>query len=154
MFRCKITHFFFNIFPLKAWQSFLIRHHIQGCPDCQKELASTEDVRSLFIREDEAGSIEEVWPAIKAKFSDKRGKKQIFLWPRLRWIAGAAGLFAVVAIGVWLYFSNPADKSPQEKDLAERFRINYIRVENKPANAFLFRPHDSKMIIIWAEKNS
>jgi hypothetical protein len=154
MFRCKITHFFFNIFPLKAWQSFLIRYHIQRCPDCQKELASTEDVRSLFIREDEAGSIEEVWPALKAKFSGKREKKQIFLWPRLRWIAAVAGLFAVVAIGVWLYFSNPPDKSPEEKNLAERFRINYIRVENKPAKAFLFRPHDSKMIIIWAEKNS
>lgn len=154
MFRCKITHFFFNIFPLKVLQSFLIRHHIRKCPDCQKELASMEDVRSLFIREDEAESIEEVWPVLKAKFSDKKEKKQIFLWPRLRWIAGVAGLLAVVAIGVWLYFSYPPDKNPQEKDLAERFRINYIRIENKPATAFLFRPYDSKMIIIWAEKNS
>jgi hypothetical protein len=154
MFRCKITHFFFNIFPLKAWQSFLIRYHIQRCPDCQKELASMEDVRSLLIQESEGESLEGEWLEIRVKLKEeKRGEKHIF-WPRLRWIASVAGLFAVVAIGVWLYFSNPPDKSPEEKNLAERFRINYIRVENKPAKAFLFRPHDSKMIIIWAEKNS
>jgi hypothetical protein len=154
MSRCKIIHFFFNVFPLRVWQGFLIRHHIHKCPDCQRELASMEDVRSLFIREEEDVTMEDFWPALKAKFSDKKEKKQVFLWPRLRWIAGLAGVFAVVAVGVWIFFSYTPSKSPQEKDLSERFRINYIKVENKPAKTFLFQPHDSKMIIIWAEKNS
>jgi len=108
----------------------------------------------LFAGAGEAEDIEEAWRALKAKFSDKKEKKQVFFWPRLRWIAGVASVFAVVAVGVWLFFSYAPHKSPQEKDVGERFRINYIRVENKPAKAFLFRPHGSKMIIIWAEKNS
>jgi len=154
MFRCKIIHFLFNVFPLKAWQSFLIRQHIQKCPDCQKELASMEEVRSLLIQESEGGSFEGEWLAIRGKLREEKRKEKHLFWPRLRWIGGVAGLLAVVAIGIWLYFSYTPHKSLQEKDLAERFRINYIRVENKPAKAFLFHPHDSKMIIIWAEKNS
>lgn len=154
MFRCKIIHFFFNVFPLKVWQSFLIRHHIQDCPDCQRELPSMEEVRSLFIREDEAEDIEVLWPALKAKFSDKREKKQIFLWPRLRWITGVAGLFAAIIVGVGIYLFFFSSEGPSDESPVEHFRINYIRVENKPAKAFLFRPYDSKMIIIWAEKNS
>ena len=34
------------------------------------------------------------------------------------------------------------------------FRINYIRIENKPAQAYIFQPQDSHMIIVWAQKNS
>jgi hypothetical protein len=40
-------------------------------------------------------------------------------------------------------------KSP---DLAERFQINYIKIDNKPARAFLFQLQESNMIFIWAEK--
>ena len=154
MSRCKITHFLFNIFPLKMWQGLLIRRHIQKCPNCQEELTDMEEVRSLFIKEDGAENTEDFWSALKVKLSAKKEKKRIFLRPRYHWIAGVAGLFAVVVIGIWLFFFYSPDKNPQEKNLAERFRINYIRIENKPAKAFLFHPHDSKMIIIWAEKNS
>lgn len=154
MFRCRIIGFFFNVFPLKVWQSFLIRQHIQKCLNCQRELASIEEVRSLLIQKSEGESFEGEWLTIRAKLSEEKRKEKGLFRPRLRWIAGVAGLFAVVVIGIWIYFSYIPDKSPQEKDLAERFRINYIRVENKPAKTFLFCPHDSKMIIIWAEKNS
>ncbi len=154
MFRCKVINFFFNIFPLKAWQSFLIRHHIQNCQYCQKMQTSIEEVRSLLIQESEGEGLEGEWLEIRGRLKEEKRKEKHIFRLRLRWIAGAAGFFVVAAIGIWLYFSLTPDKSFQEKNLAKRFRINYIRVENKPAKTFLFRPHDSKMIIIWAEKNS
>ncbi|UCC39605.1 MAG: hypothetical protein JSV96_17800 [Candidatus Aminicenantes bacterium] len=156
MLRCRIIGFFFNVFPLKVWQSFLIRRHLQKCPECQRELASIAEVRSLLTQESEGESLEGEWLAIRGKLSGGKRKERDLFSPRLRWAAGVASLFvvAVAVIGSWLYFSYTPGKSPQEKDLGERFRINYIRVDDKPAKTFLFRPHDSKMIIIWAEKNS
>lgn len=154
MFQCKVINLFFTIFPLKAWQSLLIRHHIQSCLNCQNKLASIDEAKSLFLLEGDEGSLERQWLSIKGKLKDEKRKGKLTFRPRLRWIAGAAGFFAAIALGIWLYLSLTPDKSFQETNLAERFRINYIRVENKPAKTFLFRPHDSKMIIIWAEKNS
>ncbi len=38
------------------------------------------------------------------------------------------------------------------QDQAERFRINYLRVENKPVQAYLYRPGESDLIIVWVQK--
>jgi len=154
MFRCKIVDFFFFVLPLKIWRDFLIRHHIQKCPVCQSKMASPEDVKSLLIQGSVGGNLDGLWPAVKAKLSGERKKEKRFSWPRLRWIAGAACLLAAVIAGIWLYSLFIHEKSPSKEDLVERFQINYIRIENKPARAFLFQPHDSNMIIIWAERNS
>ena len=38
------------------------------------------------------------------------------------------------------------------EDLVESFQINYIRVENKPAHAYIYWPQGTEMVIVWAEK--
>lgn len=156
MFRCKTIDFLIKAFPLKSWQDFLIRLHIQKCPACQAQLASAEEARSFLIQEEEAASTERLWPAIKARLSDKRGLERIVHRPRPRrrwaWTAGIAALVVAVILGVWLYTVLIPVKAPGDEDLVEKFQINYIRVENKPVHTYVYWPQGTEMVIIWAEK--
>lgn len=153
MLRCKIIDFFFFIIPLKRWRDFLIRCHIQKCPACMNKVASVEETKSLLISEDEVGELLELWPAIKTELKEEKRKEKFPFRRRWKWAYGLASLLAAVVAVIWLYFAFTPDKGSSKETLVERFQINYIRIENKPARAYLFRPHDSKMIIVWAEKN-
>ncbi|MFQ6109717.1 MAG: hypothetical protein ACE5L7_09235 [Candidatus Aminicenantales bacterium] len=155
MLRCEIVDFLFKAFPLKVWQDFLIRRHIQKCPVCQAGLASAGEVRPFLIQEDEVGGEENFWLRIKTGLQKEKRRGRRFLQPRPRWVwmMRIAGLIAAVVLGVWLYsvFSSP-ERPAEEKEEA-RFKINYIRVENKPAQAYVYWPQGKNMIIVWAEKN-
>ncbi|MBE0460061.1 MAG: hypothetical protein IBX60_00235 [Candidatus Aminicenantes bacterium] len=116
-------------------------------------MASIEEVKPFLIEESEAGSIEGVWPEIKKKLNQEKRKKPRSLWFRLKWAFGIASFLIAAAAGIWFYRTLALDKTYLKENLVERFQINYIRIENKPARAFLFQPHDSEMIVVWAEKN-
>ena len=153
MFRCKMINFLFKIFPLKIWQDFLIRRHIQKCTVCQSEMANVEETKPFLIQESDVEGLEGLWPSVKARLSDGKRKERLSFWPRLRWAVGVAGVLVAFVVGIWLYSIFTSEKGPSEENLVEKFQINYINVENKPARAYIFWPYDSKMIIIWAEKN-
>lgn len=152
MSRCKIFNFLFILLPFKYWQDFLIRHHIQECPLCQEKMVNAEEVKSLLIQEDEGKNLEGLWPALKMQLRMQEKKEKSIPQRRVRWAYFVSALFAVVAVGILLYFTFILEKGPPEESEFERFQINYIKVENRPARAFLFRPRDSKMTIVWAEK--
>lgn len=153
MFRCRMIHFVFEIFPFRIWQGFLIRHHIEKCVSCQKEIASIEEAKPFLIQENEVENLDGVRPAIKRRTDQERKKVRHFLRLRPRWAAGVAAFVFTVIVGIWLISVILPKKGPLNEPAVERFQIDYIRVENKPARAYIFRPHDSKMVIIWAEKN-
>lgn len=153
MFRCKVINFFFIIFPLKIWQDFLLRHHIQKCVVCQNKMTSLDETKPLLIQESEIENLEDLWPAVKAGLSEGKRKERLFFRPRLGWAAGAVGFLVALVAGIWLFSIFTTDRGPSKEILIERFQINYIRVENKPAKAYLYSLHESKMIIVWAEKN-
>ncbi len=151
MFRCRMVNFLFSIIPLKRGQDFLLRKHIQNCPSCQENLASLEETKSVLIQEGEVGNLEDLWPKVKIKLTEEERKEKLFHLPSWGWAVGAAGLIAVVIIGLWLFWSAQLGKPSEE--LGRRFQIKYIRVHNKAARTYLFQPQDSNMIIIWAEEN-
>ncbi|TET74005.1 MAG: hypothetical protein E3J56_03235 [Candidatus Aminicenantes bacterium] len=153
MFRCKIINIFFSFFPFKRWQDFLIRHHIQECPACRNKLASAKKVRVLLIQEGEAENFADLWPGVRKKLTEKEQEERDSFWFRWRWAFRSAGLFAVIAAGILIYTLSIREMGTSMENMAERFQINYIKVENKPARAFLFQPQGSEMIIVWAEKN-
>lgn len=153
MFRCRIVDFFFHLAPLKRWQSFLVSLHIQKCKLCQAKLASTEEVKSFLVQEKEFENLESLWPAVSKKISEKGKEQKIFLRPRWKWAIGAASLLAVITIGILIFYvSNSVPRSSVE-NMVEGFRINYIRVGDRPAEAFLYQTQDSDFIMVWAEKN-
>ncbi len=147
MFKCKIVEFFFYMFPLKIWQDFLIQHHIQKCHLCLKRLADEEEVRSLLLQGNEVGDL---WPAIRNRLSGVRGKGHSFLWGKWKLAFGAVSLFVVVLVSLWLHNISVQKKTTLKE--TNCFKIDYIKVGDKPAQAFIYQPKHSNMIFIWAEK--
>jgi len=154
MFRCKLIDFIFTAFPIKRWQGFLIRRHIQKCPACLSRLADVEEVRPLLIQESELEDLETMWPAVKARIDEGREEKRAPLGHRWKWVVAAAVLFAAVAVWLWLFLPISPGKGSSEEPLAGQFRIDYIEIENEPAQAYIYHPQDSNTYFVWVEKKS
>ncbi len=154
MYRCKIIDFLFTFIPIKRWQGFLIRRHIQKCPECQRKLADVEEVRSLVIQESELEGMEDLWPAVKTGLSEGREEARIPLWRRWKWVYASAFLAVMLAGLIWLTFVFIPGKGPSEESFGKQFQINYIKIENEPAQAYVFRPRDSNTFFVWVEKKS
>ena len=153
MLHCRMINFLFSIFPLKTWQDFLLRKHIQNCPACQENLASLEETKSLLIQECEAEGLEALWPKVKVQLTKEKGKERLSRLPRWGWAVGAACLLVAIFLSIWFYQLVPSGKAP-EQDITSPLQIKYIRIYDQPARTYLFQPQDSNMIIIWAEKNT
>ena len=153
MFKCKFIDFLFSVLPIKRWQDFLVRRHIQNCAVCRKKLATPEEARKLLITESEIENLEGIWPAIKSRL-DERRERIPQVQHRWRWAFATAFLFIVLAGAVWLYLALGPGKGSPEPHFAERFQIYLIEIDNEPAQAFVYHPHDSKTFFIWVEKKT
>jgi len=153
MLRCKIFEYAFSLVPLKKWQDYLIRYHMERCPDCQKTLISRRDIQGITIQESQCGATESLWDGFEQKVREAKSDKQHVLNPRWSWAYGLAVVIVFGAAAIWFVLSPQFRKTRIEESLNGRFRINYMRIENEPAQAFLYQPQDSHMIIVWAQKN-
>lgn len=147
--KCRLYEVIFSIFPLKSWQDFIIRRHFDGCPSCQKRLAGMEEAQSVLLPEGVTKNRKDFWPEFAQAVEENN--KKLVRPPHWRLVYGAVALMAVIIAGAWFMF---VTKTERVSDLPDRFKINYIRIEDKPARAYLFQPKDSKMIFVWAEKNT
>ncbi len=153
MSRCKIFEYAFSLVPLKKWQDFLIRLHMERCPDCQKTLISREDVQGVTIQEGQCVDTESLWDGFEEKVREAKRNKQHVFSPRWSWAYGIAVVLVFVAATIWFVWSPQFRRAQVEESLNGHFRINYIRIENEPAQAYIFQPQNSHMIIVWAQKN-
>jgi hypothetical protein len=147
-----MVNFFFSILPLKIWQDFLLRKHIQNCPACQENLASLEETKSVLIQEGEVEGHEGLWPKVKVQLTKEKGKERLSRQPHWGWAVGTACALIVALLSIWFYQLIPPGKAP-EQDITSPFQIKYIRIYDEPARTYLFQPQDSNMIIVWAEKD-
>lgn len=153
MSRCKIFRYAFSLVPLKKWQDFLIRFHMEKCPDCQNSLVSLDDVQGITIQESQCADTESLWDGFEEKVREAKRNKQHVFSPRWSWAYGIAVVLVFVAATIWFVLSPQFRKTQVEESLNGHFCINYIRIENEPAQAYIFQPQDSHMIIVWAQKN-
>lgn len=154
MFKCKLIDFLFAVLPIKRLQGFLIRHHIRECSACLSRLADVEEVKPLLIQEGELEDLENLWPAVKAKIDKGREDVRVPLWHRWKWVYAAAALFVAAAVWLWLFSPFSPGKDPSEEPFAGQFQIDYIEIENEPAQAYIYRPQDSNTFFVWVEKKS
>lgn len=154
MLKCKWIDFLFAVFPLKLWQGFLIRRHIQKCPNCLRKLANAEDVKPLLIQESEIENLEDLWTSVKARLGEGRGEGGISLWHRWKWVYTSAFLGVILACMVGLSIIFFSGRRPSEDPLKGQFQINFIEIENEPAQAYVFHPQDSNTYFVWVEKKS
>jgi len=154
MSNCRIIEFLFAVFPLKIWQDFLIRRHFQDCPRCQEKLVNRNEILDLTIREEHITEVEAQWAGFKSKLKDEKGKVKPVRSPQWKWAYGVVAAFVVVAGIVVVSNISYWGNGRVEEISGVHFQINYIRVEGEPAQAYLFKPQGTDMIIVWAQKNT
>jgi hypothetical protein len=128
---------------------------MEGCERCQARLVSLSEAEALFVKPKDLSAAGDLWGTIEVRTRRELAgslKKPFRLgW---EWAAGAAGVFLVAAASFWLLrgIQNEAIQVDYARP-PDRFEINYINVGGVPAQAYIYRPKGSDMIIVWAEKN-
>lgn len=174
--HADLVDFLFRVLPFDAWKDALLRGHMENCLACRRRLASREEARSVLIRSEDAGIPGGFWPAIAERIDGcevaaaptagtatglPRASGSIpgprrWAW---RWAAAISGtaLAVVLTIALIGYLRAPAPGVSGTAGAAEsepdQVRIHYVRIDNEPAQTFIFKPHDSDVVIIWAGKN-
>jgi len=152
MIRCKLINFLFRVFPVRAFQGLLIKNHFEKCPDCRYSLVEREDARSFLVEEEKASEMVNLWPGIREKLGEGSGqKKQISFFPGWRWAVSTAVLTVFILTGFWYLNRTNTTEMAFQQDLDQQFKINYIKIEEKPAAPYVYESQDSELIIVWAE---
>jgi hypothetical protein len=158
MLPCKMVDFLYAVLPLKMWRGFLLRRHIERCPFCREKLAGREAVKSLMVTDDNLGPRPSFWPQVKTRLvsleEDRLKGKPLLGQKRWRWAAQAAALLIIGLASFLLLKDFRPEKMGTGQEASSRFRINYLKVEDKPAQAYLYQPSESNLIIIWVGKSS
>lgn len=151
MIECRIVNFLLKIFPFRKGRDFLLKSHIQKCPVCQEKLVEPHEVRSLFIRKEDKEEMAPVWTLIKERLREEPIDRKTVFPHKWGWAWGVAAFTAGVFLGVYFLWISPENSIRKESPTG--FQVKYIRVENKPARAFVYHPRDTKMVIVWVEKS-
>jgi hypothetical protein len=176
--HADLVGFLFRLLPFVAWKDALLHGHIENCPACLGRLASREEARSVLIHSEEVGIPGGFWPAIVERISGcetitapgpsagAARAPELAPGPRRwawRWAAAVSGtaLAVVLTIALVSYLRAPAPApgiaavgaAESVESASDQVRIHYVRIDNAPAQTFIFKPHDSDVVIVWAGKN-
>jgi hypothetical protein len=153
---CKTVEYLYEALPLRPFQDWLIRVHMDRCPSCQARLLSREEARGLLIAPESVGDAGALWKRIlsrtggRAAESGRRPAQAVVRW---RWAAVTALVLTVAAAGFWLLREverpgfNVSAAGP-----AGRFEIAYVNVGGAPAQTFVYQPQGSDTVFVWAQK--
>ncbi|MGD1010840.1 MAG: hypothetical protein ABR951_11915 [Candidatus Aminicenantales bacterium] len=152
MVSCKIIDALYAMVPSRLLRNFLIRSHIERCGHCQARLVSRTEAEALFVKSGEVRAGEELWKRIERRTGqDTAVPEKKPAWLRWEWAAGAATFLVLAAASLWLLrgVQTVAVRADYARP-AGRFEINYINVGGAPAQAYIYQPAGSDMIIVWA----
>ena len=153
----KTVEFLYAVVPLALWRGFLIRRHIEKCPDCQALLASREEAGRLLVREDGVAVGRGLWAGVEAFIAGESGREKskagILQIPSVsRWGWAVATAFLGVLLISFFFLKNFRPERVSADSVRAGFELEYIRVGGQPANAMIYQPQGSDMIIVWATK--
>jgi len=152
MLRCRITAFLVSALPIRPLQGLMIRVHADRCPNCRDGLAGRDEVRRLLVQQREGGEPSLLWAALEPRLSGRAAARSLPFWRRHPLASSAASALAVLAALILVF--KPSFRAAKTADLSilNVFQIRSISIDDQPADAYLFCPQDSDMIIVWAEK--
>jgi hypothetical protein len=155
MVSCKIVNALHAAVPSRLFRNFLIRTHVERCGRCQARLVSRPEAEGLFVKSGDLRAVEELWRRIEPRTGPGTAvPEKAPAGLRWEWAAGAATVLLAAAASFWLLrgIQSEAVRADSARP-ADRFEISYINVGGAPAQAFIYQPKGSDMIIVWAEKN-
>ena len=115
-------------------------------------LVSKEETLLLLHKENDSEFLQNLWPKVKAGLTEEKEEKKYPI-PRWQWALRAAGLIIVLFLGVWFFNFLGVEKVSTGEEFNEPFRLNYVRINNKPARTYVFKGPDSNMTFVWVEEN-
>ncbi len=158
----NLVNLIYRMIPFHTGKDWLLRHHIENCPACRKQLVSLEEARLLLVQADEVGDLGGLWPYVRTRIVEKAkdGEKSPLSKPAVAkiWRLATAVTILLVALAVnfWLFRKpGPGTSGLDEPSPAgtEQVQIHYVKIDNEPAQTFIYQPRDSHIIIVWAGRN-
>ncbi len=150
MWRCKMVDLLIRILPVSAWKDRLIQWHVPGCAACSEKLAAREEAMSVLVQERELVSVKDFWPVVNRRLRSGVEREAPPSRPAWQWVSVAAGLAVVILTSLWL---NRAPFEEASADLTQKLQIDYIRIGDEPARAYVFQPKGVNMTLVWIEKD-
>ncbi|MDH4272025.1 MAG: hypothetical protein OEW18_08625 [Candidatus Aminicenantes bacterium] len=139
-----------RILPFGSRWSARLRRHLELCRKCQEGMASVEDARTATIPKEKIEIAIDFWPALRRRLEREKPGKQARPRMSWRWALGAAGFLAAAAIGLFLL--RPGEKNDPASGI--KLRINYVKMYEEPAQAFIFHTQDVNSTFVWVEKQN
>jgi len=119
------------------------------------DLATLDEARRATISKERLGDVKDFWPGFTDAVGEKGSKKRVRTGARLvsQWALGAAGLLVVIGVIVLvpkLFRRGVPTAAPEETVV--NFRIDSIKINEEPAQAFIFQTQDQGSTFVWVEK--
>jgi hypothetical protein len=164
--KCNLYKFLFRVFPIHAWQVFLMDKHLAECSHCREDAAADDRVRGLLVSPEKAKTLPGIWPYVYKHMDDTgdsqtkepvpRQKWRPAILPGWKWKAAAVGLLLLLVI-VFSPFSFEKKQSPSESYQAEieaedRVVVKSVKIGSKAAKFYFFESKDPDKVIVWAER--
>jgi hypothetical protein len=156
MASCKTANALYRLVPVGIIRRVLIHAHMEHCPHCQARLISRSEAAGLFVRPENAGGTDELWRrlAARSEVESPGGLRPLQSRPRWAVFAAASVLLVFAAASFWLMRGvRTAETRAALAPPTATFEIDYVRVGGAPAQAYVYQPRESDMIIVWVEKN-
>ena len=119
------------------------------------DLATMDEAKRATISKERLGNVKDPWPGFAAAVGKKGTTKHVRIGtrPTLQWALGAAGLLVVIGVSVLVpkLFRRGAPPAAPEKT-AVIFRIDSVKINDEPAQAFIFQTQDQGSTFVWVEK--
>jgi len=153
---CKILEVLFKVVPLRPWQGFLIRRHMERCPVCRARLAGREEARRVLFSEDDMRGLGSFWPSIRTRLSRpvSPAPPSWVRAQRMRLAAAAATLVLAVVLGVLFFRGFTVEKAAPSRPAEEKFEVEYVKVGGEPADSYIVKSREPRMTLVWAGKRA
>ncbi len=119
------------------------------------DLATLEEARRATISREKLGGVKDFWPEFMVAVGEKKSRKDVWMGarPALKWAMGAAGLLVVIGGGILVPKLLRRGSLPAAvAKTAVIFRIDSVKIDDKPAQAFIFQTQDQGSTFVWVEK--
>jgi hypothetical protein len=112
-------------------------------------MADVQEARAATISKNNLGQVEDFWPRFALSLERPKSERHARAKVGSNWALGTAGLLAVVIIGLFFFVpSSPKDVL----STGVKLRVNYVRMYEEPAQAFMFHTRDANSTFVWVEK--
>lgn len=164
--RCLLVDLSWRVIPLAAFRLWLLKSHLDGCPDCQARLADRREARKLFPEPEArmvAGLVALVAGAGSrpAEGSSIRsgGKQKRWL---VRLYAGVTAAVIIVLLAGFGWYLSRQDTGSRalsgddtnKTNIVSSVSLEYVRSRGQPAATYIYRTGDPEMVIIWVETSN